>query len=81
MKLTHDLRVLRVKLINTLHEKHPERPYMWAIEEGCRIVRETVAEFEAAKRGTPAAAAGELTADDFAEMPAGELAARILRAS
>ena len=93
MKLSAALKAKRNELISELHHANPGRPYTWAIEEGCRILREAVAAAEACERRISQgeisdcphrrteAAAADLTAADFAEMPADELAARIFRAT
>ena len=91
MNLTGRHKQLRNELISELHRLNPGLGWAWAIGEGARILREAVAAAEACERRISQgeisdcphqlteAAAADLTAEDFAEMPADELAARILR--
>jgi len=79
MKLSPAMRAKRNELIDELHRANPGQPYTWAVEEGCRIVRETIAAATFLASGPPRTAAPELTAADFASMPADQLAALILQ--
>ena len=74
MKLSPAVKAKRNELIAELYRLNPDLGYDWAVGEGCRIVRETITE---ARTGVPVAQ--ELTAADFASMPADQLAALILR--
>lgn len=81
VKLSPALKAKRNELISELHQADPSRGYLAAIQEGCRIVRQAIAIAEAVtgRHLAHEPAEDELTAADFATMPAGQLETLILR--